>query len=80
MPASASTRVGGVIDLHSHILAGLDDGPRTWKESLELARSAVSAGVTAIAATPHVREDYPTTADAIRGSTFSPLAFAASSR
>ena len=65
MPASASTRVGGVIDLHSHILAGLDDGPRTWKESLELARSAVSAGVTAIAATPHVREDYPTTADAM---------------
>jgi protein-tyrosine phosphatase len=54
-----------VIDLHSHILAGLDDGPRAWDESLELARRAVSTGVTAMAATPHVREDYPTTADAM---------------
>jgi protein-tyrosine phosphatase len=54
-----------VIDLHSHVLAGLDDGARTWEESVELARHAVSVGVTAIAATPHVREDYPTTADAM---------------
>jgi protein-tyrosine phosphatase len=65
MPAKRSTRVRHVIDLHSHILAGLDDGPRTWEESLELARRAVSIGVTAMAATPHVREDYPTPADAM---------------
>ena len=56
-----------MIDLHSHILAGLDDGPRTWEESLELARGAVAAGVTAMAATPHVREDYPTTAEEMEG-------------
>jgi protein-tyrosine phosphatase len=65
MPANPSSRVRDVIDLHSHILAGLDDGPREWEESLELARRAVSMGVTAMAATPHVREDYPTTADAM---------------
>ena len=52
-----------MIDLHSHILPGLDDGARTVAESVELAREAAAAGVTAIAATPHVREDYPTAAE-----------------
>jgi protein-tyrosine phosphatase len=52
-----------VIDLHSHILPGLDDGPETLAGSLELARAAVGDGIQVIAATPHVRDDYPTTAD-----------------
>ena len=51
-----------MIDLHSHILAGLDDGARTLEDSYEMARIAVAEGVTAIAATPHVREDFPTSA------------------
>jgi protein-tyrosine phosphatase len=50
-----------LIDLHSHILPGLDDGVRTVAEGVELARLAAAEGVEAIAATPHVREDYPTT-------------------
>ena len=50
-----------MIDLHSHILPGVDDGPATLEESLELARSAASDGIRVIAATPHVRDDYPTT-------------------
>lgn len=50
-----------MIDLHSHILPGIDDGARTIADSRELARRAASEGVTAIAATPHVRSDYPTT-------------------
>ena len=50
-----------MIDLHSHILPGLDDGVSSVEEARELARSAVAEGVTAIAATPHVRDDYPTT-------------------
>jgi protein-tyrosine phosphatase len=49
-----------VIDLHSHILPGLDDGSRTVEDARELARRAAADGVTAIAATPHVRADYPT--------------------
>ena len=49
-----------MIDLHSHILPGLDDGARTLDEAVEIARAAVEDGITAIAATPHVREDYPT--------------------
>jgi protein-tyrosine phosphatase len=52
-----------VIDLHSHILPGLDDGAQTIEDSRELARRAAAEGVTAVAATPHVRSDYPTTAD-----------------
>jgi protein-tyrosine phosphatase len=52
-----------VIDLHSHILPDLDDGARTLAESLDIARACVADGVEVIAATPHVRHDYPTTAD-----------------
>jgi protein-tyrosine phosphatase len=49
-----------MIDLHSHILPGVDDGPATLEESLEIARRAAAEGVRVIAATPHVRDDYPT--------------------
>ena len=49
-----------MIDLHSHILPGLDDGSRTVDDARALARRAAEDGVTAIAATPHVRNDYPT--------------------
>jgi protein-tyrosine phosphatase len=55
----------GVIDLHSHVLPGLDDGPASLEESVELARAAAAAGVTCLAATPHVRDDYPTSPDAM---------------
>jgi protein-tyrosine phosphatase len=49
-----------VIDLHSHLLPNVDDGARTLAESIDLARAAQADGVTAIAATPHVRADYRT--------------------
>jgi protein-tyrosine phosphatase len=52
-----------VIDLHTHILPGIDDGARTLDDALEMARAFVADGVTAVAATPHVRDDYPTSAD-----------------
>jgi protein-tyrosine phosphatase len=51
-----------VIDLHAHILPGVDDGVQTLEEARELARRAAEDGITAIAATPHVRADYPTSA------------------
>jgi protein-tyrosine phosphatase len=52
-----------VIDLHTHILPGIDDGARTIEDSRELALRSVAEGITTIAATPHVRSDYPTTAE-----------------
>ena len=45
-----------MIDLHSHILPGLDDGPRTMAGSLDLARAAVDTGTTTILATPHIND------------------------
>lgn len=55
-----------MIDLHSHILPGLDDGARDLDESVEIARAAVADGTHVIAATPHVREDFPTTSSAMQ--------------
>jgi protein-tyrosine phosphatase len=52
-----------MIDLHSHILPGLDDGAGTLADSLAIAHAAVDDGIELIAATPHVRDDYPTTPD-----------------
>jgi protein-tyrosine phosphatase len=48
-----------VIDLHCHILPGLDDGPATVDDALELARGAEADGVATIAATPHVDWSHP---------------------
>jgi len=40
-----------MIDLHSHILRGIDDGARSLEDSLEIARAAVADGITLIAGT-----------------------------
>jgi protein-tyrosine phosphatase len=50
-----------VIDLHSHLLPGLDDGARDLSETVAIARSMAEDGVRTVAATPHVRYDWPTT-------------------
>lgn len=42
-----------MIDLHCHILPGLDDGSGSIEESLEMARVAAEEGVRTIVATPH---------------------------
>lgn len=47
-----------MIDLHCHILAGIDDGPETIEGSLALARGASATGTRTIVATPHVSERY----------------------
>ncbi len=42
-------------ELHFHLLPGVDDGPATIEDSLELARAAVADGSTIVVTTPHVR-------------------------
>jgi protein-tyrosine phosphatase len=50
-----------VIDIHSHVLPGLDDGPGDLEGSLAILRAMADDGVRIVVATPHVRVDYPTT-------------------
>jgi len=44
----------GFVDLHCHLLPGVDDGPATLDESVAYAAAAAAAGTTTIVATPHV--------------------------
>jgi protein-tyrosine phosphatase len=56
-----------VIDLHCHILHGVDDGPATLEESMSMARVAAADGIETIVATPHVSYDYPTDPGEVEG-------------
>lgn len=47
-----------MVDLHCHILPGLDDGPKKIEESLEMAESAIADGITHVVATPHSNLEY----------------------
>jgi len=47
-----------VIDLHCHILPGLDDGALDLDDSLAMARQAERDGIAAVCATPHIRHDH----------------------
>jgi protein-tyrosine phosphatase len=57
-----------LIDMHSHVLPGIDDGPPSLEGSLSILRTAAAAGITTLMATPHVsgryRNDSRTIADA----------------
>lgn len=54
-----------VIDLHCHVLPGIDDGPPTIDGSLALARAAAAAGTRVLVATPHVNWRYRNDAQTI---------------
>jgi protein-tyrosine phosphatase len=47
-----------MVDLHCHILPGLDDGAKTMEDSLAMAEMAISDGITHVVATPHSSENY----------------------
>ena len=50
----ADERVAELIDLHCHLLPGIDDGAKSLDTSLEMARMAVRDGITIAACTPHI--------------------------
>lgn len=47
-----------MIDLHSHILPGIDDGARTLDIALQMAQQAVTCGVSHMVCTPHIHRGY----------------------
>ncbi len=48
-----------LVDMHVHLLAGLDDGPPTEEVALEMCRMAYADGTRMAAATAHQNDDYP---------------------
>jgi DNA-binding CsgD family transcriptional regulator len=47
-----------MIDLHAHILPGLDDGPETLEAAVAMARMAAASGTRAVATTSHVNRSF----------------------
>jgi len=47
------------VDLHCHLLWGIDDGAKSEADSLEMARALVSLGFRHVACSPHARADFP---------------------
>jgi len=59
LPDATIPPVKGYVDLHAHVLPGIDDGPPDLDESLAMLSAAAASGTTTIAATPHLRADFP---------------------
>ena len=47
-----------MVDIHCHILPGLDDGPDSMAESLAMAESAIGDGITHVVASPHSSSEF----------------------
>ncbi len=47
-----------LVDIHSHILPEVDDGPKSWDISVAMCRAAAADGITHIVATPHANDRY----------------------
>lgn len=47
-----------MIDIHSHILPDVDDGPKSWEVAAEMCRMAMADGITHMVATPHANDRY----------------------
>jgi protein-tyrosine phosphatase len=47
-----------LVDIHSHVLYGLDDGARTLEDSVAMVRMAADHGTTDLVATPHANPNY----------------------
>ena len=55
-----------MVDIHCHILPGLDDGPATLAESVEMAKAAIADGITHVVATPHSNDRFKFEPELIR--------------
>jgi protein-tyrosine phosphatase len=55
-----------MVDIHCHILPGLDDGADTLETSIQMAESAIADGITHVVATPHANSHYKFDPEIIR--------------
>lgn len=44
------------IDIHTHILPAMDDGPKSWEDAIQMCRIAVDDGIKTIVLTPHIHK------------------------
>jgi len=47
-----------MVDIHCHILPGLDDGAETLEEAFQMGEMAIAEGITHVVATPHSNDEY----------------------
>lgn len=47
-----------MVDIHSHVLHGMDDGAKTFEDSLAMLKLAAESGTTDLVATPHANGEY----------------------
>jgi protein-tyrosine phosphatase len=47
-----------MVDIHSHILPGVDDGAKSWEMAVEMCQMAAADGITHMVATPHANDEF----------------------
>lgn len=55
-----------MVDIHCHLLPGLDDGPDSLEESVRMAEMAIADGITHVVATPHANDEYSFSPELVR--------------
>ena len=55
--------MGGLVDIHCHVLPGVDDGAADLSDSLAMAAQAHADGIAVLCATPHIRSDHDVVID-----------------
>ena len=64
-PLAPIIGIVGFVEIHFHLLPGVDDGPRCAQESVSLAAAAVADGTRIVVVTPHVHPEHITDPDEI---------------
>ena len=56
-----------MVDIHSHILPEVDDGPKSWDVCVAMCRAAAADGITHMVASPHANDRYHYDRDYMQG-------------